>query len=233
MRRHQRLLTFFGALIVFFTFIVKDALRENLKDLVDSLNAAEASAMASNETQMAIVALEAVQNRLDRIVGRGETDPEDRVDSSIAILQTTCSLYLAVVAENSRLIERLPSDVAAKFEERIKGAAKAQEPINARYLELLQRQMPEKQAPESQAQDRLRNINLYTQVVLLTTQIAAQEVEVKSIGREMLIAANGIRQQDERRYRWATWASYVLYALGWGLGLLGRLASVESGAEDE
>lgn len=34
----------------------------------------------------------------------------------------------------------------------------------------------------------------------------------------------------EHRYKIATWASYFLYALGWGLALLGRLYGFEIGA---
>jgi hypothetical protein len=40
-KRHGKWVSFIGALIVFSTFVVKDAIRENLKNLVDSLASAE------------------------------------------------------------------------------------------------------------------------------------------------------------------------------------------------
>jgi hypothetical protein len=39
--RHNRFITLFGALVVFARFIVKEGLREELKDLVDSVNSAQ------------------------------------------------------------------------------------------------------------------------------------------------------------------------------------------------
>jgi cell division septal protein FtsQ len=46
-------------------------------------------------------------------------------------------------------------------------------------------------------------------------------------GHELLKRAENIRKQEETRLKWATRGSFALYALGWGLGLAGRLFSVE------
>jgi hypothetical protein len=40
-RNHNRLLTFIGAFIVFTTFIVKEAVRDNLKEYTDSIKIAQ------------------------------------------------------------------------------------------------------------------------------------------------------------------------------------------------
>jgi len=49
--RHSRLLIFVGALIVFVTFLVKESLRERLKDLVDSIDTAQSVFVAEQENQ--------------------------------------------------------------------------------------------------------------------------------------------------------------------------------------
>jgi hypothetical protein len=49
--RHSRLLIFVGALIVFVTFLVKEGLRERLKDLVDSIDTAQSVFVAERENQ--------------------------------------------------------------------------------------------------------------------------------------------------------------------------------------
>src|SRR5437899_2825534 len=49
--RHSKLLIFVGALIVFVTYLVKEGLRERLKDLVDSVDKAQSAFVAERENQ--------------------------------------------------------------------------------------------------------------------------------------------------------------------------------------
>ena len=49
--RHSRLLIFVGVFIVFVTFLVKEGLRERLKDLVDSVDTAQSVFVAERENQ--------------------------------------------------------------------------------------------------------------------------------------------------------------------------------------
>jgi hypothetical protein len=50
----------------------------------------------------------------------------------------------------------------------------------------------------------------------------------------LLADARKTKAVNDVRYRASTWVSYILYALGWSLGLAGRLVGVEGmgGAND-
>jgi hypothetical protein len=62
-------------------------------------------------------------------------------------------------------------------------------------------------------------------VLSLADNLEAFEAEVFRRARE-------VRESSERQYRHWTWASYFLYTLGWGLGLVGRLVGVNAGGDD-
>src|ERR1700678_3057989 len=51
-RRHSRLLTLFGALIVFITFIINEVLRDNLKEEVGAIQAANTVGTIENNLLM-------------------------------------------------------------------------------------------------------------------------------------------------------------------------------------
>lgn len=50
-RRRHRILTFIGALIVFGTFVVKDALRDQLKDALDAMHNGAGFNMVRDDTR--------------------------------------------------------------------------------------------------------------------------------------------------------------------------------------
>jgi hypothetical protein len=53
------------------------------------------------------------------------------------------------------------------------------------------------------------------------------ESDANHFATEVLNISEGLRDKNERFYGIYTWVSYGLYTLGWGLGLVGRLYSVE------
>jgi hypothetical protein len=66
-RRHNRLLTFAGALIVFVTFLVKEGKRESLKDLADSVDAAESVFVIRSDNFTTPVQLARVEDKIDKV----------------------------------------------------------------------------------------------------------------------------------------------------------------------
>src|SRR5882672_6760922 len=66
-RRHNRLLTFAGALIVFVTFLVKEGKRESLKDLADSVDAAESVFVIRSDSFTTPVQLARMEEKIDEI----------------------------------------------------------------------------------------------------------------------------------------------------------------------
>jgi hypothetical protein len=61
----------------------------------------------------------------------------------------------------------------------------------------------------------------------LEPRVTTLEVEAKSFSGFVLDRAMGAKKRSEQSYRHVTLVSYVLYVLGWGLGLFGRLYGLE------
>jgi hypothetical protein len=60
LRKHNRILTFVGALVVFLTFVIKEGLREHLKDLVEALGSAQNIFRIRNENAEMLGLLERI-----------------------------------------------------------------------------------------------------------------------------------------------------------------------------
>jgi hypothetical protein len=73
LHRHNRLLTFVGALIVFTTFVVKEGLRERLKDFVDSVGAAESTFMIRGDTNIANSLLRSLEEDIAMLSARRQS----------------------------------------------------------------------------------------------------------------------------------------------------------------
>jgi hypothetical protein len=91
-RRDGRILTLLGALIVFLTFVVKDGLREHLKDAAGSISAAN-DVFAIREDNMGTrLELEELKKDLER-------NAPDQSWSDIRIVQAKChEMYYALGA---------------------------------------------------------------------------------------------------------------------------------------
>jgi len=68
--------------------------------------------------------------------------------------------------------------------------------------------------------------SVYTDLLGRSTQSSDN---VDAFAAEALSYAKRIEESKDATYRRVSWASYVLYTLGWGLGLVGTL----SGSKDE
>jgi hypothetical protein len=68
LKKHNRLLTFVGALVVFITFIVKDAVREELKSTIDAEQWAETMFLNSSRYDDNDHGLDEVEGKLDILI---------------------------------------------------------------------------------------------------------------------------------------------------------------------
>ena len=59
-------------------------------------------------------------------------------------------------------------------------------------------------------------------------QVVIIQSQVDLLATKTLEEADTIKKRNEHRLRLATMAGYVLYGLGWCLGLVGKLYGVES-----
>ena len=76
--RHARLLSFVGAFIVFGTFIIKDALRDTSKDLLQSLSFAQASFALRSDNNTIIDKIDQVDSRVNSLAFH-QSDPENPI----------------------------------------------------------------------------------------------------------------------------------------------------------
>ena len=66
--------------------------------------------------------------------------------------------------------------------------------------------------------------------------IATEEIDLMELSdfeRHVFQEAQHEREKSELRYRWSTCATYLLYALGWGVGLVARFYGFHENSEDE
>jgi hypothetical protein len=227
-RKHSRLLIFLGALIVFITFIIREGLREHLKDLVDSIDSAQGVFVVEQENQQLSQAL-AELYRLDsatytNVLTHSPNPGQITLQSvelhwqatyaAIQRLNTECAaarrLLIKVPHEKKQEddLERLQTRtdaVANDYKDFIPGGDDQTQPE-------LERKMNTIWAIEHKAFDLETNLQTFT-ASLLTQSLA-------------------IKNKNSEYFEASTWVSYLLYAIGWGMGLIGKLYGLEGVAED-
>lgn len=217
-RSHNRLLTFVGALIVFFTFVIKEGLREHLKDLVDSIDSAQTFYTVRSDSQNLSAKLSDLQQHLadleDEVSSRnnksGDGSQDDPAIRTGAVKSALDALEVSL-DNMSHLAGKLPE--APTYEKTI---AALQQKIDQTYSTLeedvsSQEGLDEfRQTPETEIEARAR---------LLSHQVdSAASALLQDAGKE--------QARREHYFEVCTWISYGLYVIGWGVGLLGRILGV-------
>lgn len=218
MRRRQRLFVFLGVAVVFLTFIVKDALREQLKDQVDAIERAKTLYTVRADTS----------EILDQVgLGMGDMilNPQNSNDLRLRYYIT----HRKVVSVESKIILTLTNiyDLVKALDQPI--ISQMLPAINDLYEE--SKQYHARMDKLSPGGNSLSDADLDT-ARSLYTELSHFDVSVFKMGLRVLDKAEEKKVADERHYRVATWASYFLYALGSGLALIGRIFGVETGAGD-
>lgn len=238
--RHRQFLTFLGALVVFGTFIVKDALREQLKDSVDAVqNAENAFLMRMDLSRMAneLVLLsndltglrfgyQARLNATDKVKIRTASGgyaspappnmPDGRLLETVGIMERSCGQLKESLDGSARLLESTPKSIQSMLFPRIQ------------QVDLRMRNLMNDLADTRSHLIQGSHPDTPWKFAGPLTQI---ESEVHDIEKMTLDYARDAQQANEGRYKIYTWMSYFLYAFGWGLGLIGRLLGVEVGSE--
>lgn len=242
LRRRKRFLPIVGAGIVLVTFVVKEAVRDHFKDLVTSIDGAEGIFLVREDKGLLTNPLRKLNRQMDSVQitlqSRGpQYEPDDAVeDKSYGRMELIAEDHhtLMVSIENvSRLLEEIRAEASARkrVEKLKKDIDDAFEPYQANISRLV---VEEEDAAENKGDDKLAHD------ILQTIAKAVQEMESKTImisgqcdalATEVFKKAENTRKRDEIFLNIFTWCSYALYALGWGLGLLGKLYGVEGVVE--
>jgi hypothetical protein len=215
--RNNRAVTLIGALIVFTTFVIKDAWRDHLKDKLEAIGSGEREFIVRNDSVRVSRSLWAMQSDVDEIrevlrfgkkvpAGGNDNDLESSIDES----QDELKIFMDCI---SRLIETLPTNDVQK----------------TRLDELRQKLTILHESFQKKYKSQVLSGDSRQWYSFLQDTWDQQEHiwwETENLGAKVVVDADDARKKSERRYRVWTWVSYALYAIRWELGVAGRLATV-------
>lgn len=210
--RKNTFLTFAGVAIAFGTFLVKDAMREHLKDLSDSINTAEGfySLKGSGEIlSLQLVELETEMIPLSQQLSKTTADSSTLALTRAIVTQADSNVPVALQNVED-LLEKLPE--RNDFEAAIKTVKKQVDEAHEEVQKSLKDMADKKEALASV----LPLLHMIRSLLV--------GVEITVLGDAVLTKAKEVRANAERRYVVCTWISYFLYPFGLLLGLIGKLS---------
>jgi hypothetical protein len=207
---HRRLLLFVGASITLVTFVVKDEIRQDLKDLADSIDSAENVFMIRSDSRDIMEQIMWVQQLIKEQGPRRSVLPPIAYFRSLSAGLNSSVHLLAKVPHGEELDER----AAVILLKRNKWMDQSLPPLSP----IAERPIPRDSAAD--AAEESRALESWKEVFFLNG-------EVQQFGVEVLELAHKVEAQQEHRYRVSKYVSYFLYPLGWLIGLLGTLVGVE------
>jgi hypothetical protein len=235
-KRNQRPLAFVGALIVFTTFIVKDGIRDYVRDDVDSVKTALSVYQIRNDSQLT---LSEMAHRNDQLEDWSEQIADGSIknlfgakgsfDSEMVNVDDSLSRVYHSLDNLSDFLEKLPPSLELKEKQRV-----IREKLNlvvthlAKAQDLVFGNLPSSVEEPGELADRTRRAIFDVGEEILVAGAESWTLEFNSVQY-----ANEIVGRKERNYRRVNVLSYALYSLGWGLGLVGRLYGVPEAAGGE
>jgi hypothetical protein len=212
-RTHQRSLSLLGALIVFTTFIVKDAIRDHAKDLVDSIDSAESAYRSGIDLTLVSKEIIDTELRIDHLSEGQSAVPsfqKEHVQVATDILTNT-SLYLDKLEALNRLLPENQQDQTS-----IESAEQTLKEDQAQINDLFDKARQPSVLKSDTADDE-RSLSQ------IESRLWFQYWQARPLGDKLARKAEATKNDREARYRSITIASYGLYTLGWGLALFARI----------
>jgi hypothetical protein len=217
--KHGRLLTILGALIVFVTFLVKEGKRDELKELVQSLDAAQSLFEIRQENHDIS---RDVAELLGRIPGPVKLERKFPAVEEIEEMIGRHSFHYTSSLSNLReLLAKFPNpaDLAA-----LNSLQERADSLDANRKDAMTAIEDAKPIPGG----LLRNALVLMAVPIalgehLLSQDEQLESDITAFTKGALKHADEFKAKQERIYKSYTWLSYLLYFVGWTLGLIGKL----------
>jgi hypothetical protein len=227
LRHNRRAAAVIGAFIVFLTFVVKDAIRENVKDLVDGLQSAQDVFEIRAQHEISVSLLNGIAQRVEMIWG---TTAEGlaflrRNDQSGVIGDITANADGLQQAKANldnlrRFIDRLPTTETAP-----RAAVKD---LEVRWKQLDDTYLKTIAAINSK---KLSEDDEFGASVDLGTARETLQLDVGNLSDDVIARSDELKERAERTLKTYTWISYFLYSIGWSLALFGRLFDLDLVAE--
>lgn len=221
LKQNERVLSAVGAGLVLSTFVVREAIREDLRDLISSIDAARTVYLLRADSVEITSRLVALDQRIGegsgpRIVLGPITDLRRQQDAD----DWTYIRLNGTLANLADLVDRLPRHYRGLYMPRLAQLNASVKRIDDDYSAFDNGISPTNptEAEKERAAARLLKIEGDLDSTYQTSFTLEQDA---------LKAAQQVRESKETFYSWCTWVSYVTYPLGWFIGFLGALVGVK------
>jgi len=221
---HEAAFTILGAFIVFLGFVVREGYQQENKDLASDIGAAANIFAIRSELYQVDLQLRALRVN-ERNYGEvaslnhKQAPSLEEVEQLIVLESWALAVQKAALATTEDLYRKLPKkeEYLVGDERRAGESMKSLETSNKEHKDSLEQIRKEagNGKPDPKELDQL-------DVLVRAVDIGAT-LDVNEFGESTLIDARGAHQIAEIYADWATRGSYVLFTLGWALGLMGKL----------
>jgi hypothetical protein len=241
MKRHARLFTYIGGIIVFTTFVVKDNLQERWKETANAIDIAQYFYTLRTDLRNAQASLESIEDNLGQFADQYAADKNRRpdvgkVDKDIEAIYDLLILLSTGVDDRQKelapiqiLVERM-ADEGDKDQLII--LSRNWKNLKARIDGALPWPPDDGPEPNETVADYQKRSDAADLPELESLRISHNSLhnEYSSLHREqdsfiahVLQQAHDLQAANSRKAGYASWLSAGLYTLGWGLGLAGKL----------
>ena len=210
-RSHRQTVVLIGASIAFAMYVVRDEVGQNLKDLVDSINAATTISLVRSDNRDIRLEIGKIEQFLQqgKPIWLGQAGWDTHFKNLSAELDSIVWLLHSVPHD-----EKVDKEVYDLIAKERKLASDSLFPI-----------APPPKGPivrdkAAEAAEQAHQTKVSMDAMLLDSQ-------VQDLGTSVLLRAQEALEREERRYRITVYASYILYPVGWLIGLAGTMFGVE------
>jgi hypothetical protein len=234
-KKHAHLLVFFGALIVFLTFVVKEGIGEHFRAVADAIDRARDFYSIRTEIRSAsddlkfelgnggLMAKRMSDAAIYQMGLRKSHEELYGIDSAIAIIR---------VLSDSLPNDKLREKSFAIFKQDRENAGHEVEATfpfgshNMKTFEEHPKWIYQPRHPDSPDTGPVATLN-NSRPMALASSLFNFKADVDEFSSEVFDQAEIIRQKNERLSRWAWRISATLFTIGWGLGLVGKIYGLD------
>jgi hypothetical protein len=231
----RRVLPLVAAGLALITFVVKDAVREDLRDVVDAVSRADDLSLVRMDLAQSQTLLSNLRLELNSMeVSQAKLGPPgfQRVDDRERAFHEQMEVRESLVDSSKRLISALPREVAEQFDPQIP-------PIRDRltvgwstWKTLHDRltssehvgNQPSSPPTPAEAKGVIDADQALEQVFSLAFS------ETQTLMKSAIKSADEVKEAEQRAYNKWTYVSWVLFGLAWVLGVIGRFTGADAAA---
>ena len=202
LRRHERVQVIIGAVLVFTTFVVKEAWRDHFKDIQEAIAAAQGVFLIRtdvNHLQEELEGAQVEEQDAQAVVGAKKTSQfAAHIESDLACWNSVLDAIddlLATVPHN-RASEKTSSSLRSELQE-----------FEAEV-------------------DKLKGVNVYQDMNRIHGKVISAGEDVESFGKKALKEARKEGSKSQKLYETCNFIGNFTFAAGWLLALVGRLVGV-------